>query len=471
MSENHMENSQRMYACIDLRSFYASVECVDRGLDPLTTNLVVADPQRGRGTICLAVTPPLKAKGVPNRCRLFEIPSGIKYIMATPRMRRYMEVSADIYSLYLHHLAPCDIHPYSIDECFMDVTPYLRPYSGDPCSFVSMLRSKVLDATGISATAGLGTNLFLAKIALDIAAKKSKDGMAFLDESGFKSTLWFHRPITDIWNIGPGIARRLHKYSAFDLHDVAMLDEKLLYKEFGINAEYLIDHAWGQEPCTLADIKSYSAQDSSISVGQILQRDYSKEECRIVLKEMVDFAVLELLKRRMLAAGISLSLAYSHDIAAWDLSSCGVNSGDGGIDGNIGGDMSYRPRHSRSNKGRSPHIHSGRSKRFSERTCSLAELMYRFELLFDETVVCDLPIRRISIALVDLAPESSETPSLFTEVSWDKGTLGQTQERSLQDVVIAVKGRFGSNALLKGTSLWDAATARERNNQVGGHRA
>ena len=254
---------ERTYVCIDLKSFYASVECVARGLDPMTTKLVVADPTRSEMTICLAVSPAMKAAGVRNRCRLHEIPKGMEFITARPRMRAYMAASADIYGVYLRYVSPDDIHPYSIDECFIDATPYLELYAVDARGFANTLRDAVRAETGIPATVGIGPNLFLAKVALDIAAKHAPDGIGELDACSFREQIWPHRPITDIWNIGPGIARRLAKYRVFDLRGVTEVDPDVLYGEFGVNAEYLIDHAWGWEPCTIAEVKAYEPETSS----------------------------------------------------------------------------------------------------------------------------------------------------------------------------------------------------------------
>ena len=260
----------KSYVCIDLKSFYASVECVDRGLDPFTENLVVADPTRGPGTICLAITPAMKALGVKNRCRIFQIPNGIEYTMATPRMARYMEVSAQINALYLRYVSTEDIHVYSIDECFIDATPYLKLYRMGAKAFAEMLRNKVAEETGITATAGVGPNLFLAKVALDIEAKKAADGIGILDEESYKREIWFHRPITDIWQVGPGIAHRLAKHGIHDMAGVCAANPAWLKKEFGKNGEYLLDHAWGQEPCTIKQIKEYRPTAHSISNGQVL---------------------------------------------------------------------------------------------------------------------------------------------------------------------------------------------------------
>lgn len=301
-----------VYICIDLKCFYASVECIARGLDPFETNLVVADPERSRTTICLAITPALKRIGVKNRCRVFEIPDEVPYIMAKPRMRRYMEVSAQIYAVYLRYVSPDDIHVYSIDECFIYATPYLRLYSLGAKEFARMLMDEVRAATGICATAGIGTNLFLAKVALDITAKHVPDNIGMLDERSFIETLWTHRPITDIWNIGPGIARRLAQHGVHDLKGVAELDRRILYKEFGANAEYLIDHAWGQEPCTIADIKNYVPKEHSTVNGQVLPCDYSAEDARLVMHEMIDASVLDLVRRGLLTDRISLFVGYAN---------------------------------------------------------------------------------------------------------------------------------------------------------------
>lgn len=275
---------EKIYACIDLKSFYASVEAVKRKLDPFETNLVVADPTRGRGAICLAVTPAMKALGIKNRCRLFEIPESVSYITAKPRMK---------------HLSKEDIHVYSIDECFMDFTPYLSTYEKSPKDMAVMLMDAVYQETGICATAGVGTNLFLAKVALDITAKHSPDHIGFLDEEDFKKTIWHHRPITDIWNIGNGIAKRLMHYGIQDLYGAAHIDEKILYKEFGVNAEFLIDHAHGREPCTIQDIHAYEAKDHSVTQSQILFENYSYDNALLVLKEMVDSLTLELRGRHL----------------------------------------------------------------------------------------------------------------------------------------------------------------------------
>ena len=314
---------ERTYVCIDLKSFYASVECVRRGLDPMTTRLVVADPTRSEMTICLAVSPAMKAAGVKNRCRLYEIPEGIDYITAQPRMTSYMEVSAEIYGTYLRYVSQEDIHPYSIDECFIDATPYLELYDLTAREFADTLRSAVLAETGIPATVGIGPNLFLAKVALDISAKHAPDGVGELDARSFRESIWRHRPITDIWNIGPGIARRLAKYRVFDLKGVTEMDPDVLYGEFGVNAEYLIDHAWGVEPCTIAEIKAYEPESSSTMNGQILPCGYNFDDTLMVLREMVDDSVLDLVEKHLVTDHISLHVSYGRG-------GVGVRGGVGG---------------------------------------------------------------------------------------------------------------------------------------------
>lgn len=439
--------TEKCYLCIDLKSFYASVECADRGWDPFTTKLVVADPERSQTTICLAVSPALKALGVPGRCRVFEIPSTIDYFMAPPRMKRYMEVSTHVYSLYLRYVSPQDIHVYSIDECFIDATPYLSLYHMDATTFAKTLTKTVFDETGICATVGIGTNLFLAKVALDITAKHTHDGIGILNETTFKQQVWFHQPITDIWNIGPGIARRLAKYGVHDLAGVCAMEEKTLYKEFGVNAEYLIDHAWGQEPCTIAQIHSYVPEGHSLMNGQVLPCDYTLEETRMVMHEMLDASVLELVQKGLVAESISLSIGYAHP-------KIGANIED------LDAYNSFTPpTHRRF------YAHTGGTRKIGRRTNSARVLKEHFEALFNETTNNALPIRRISIGFGGLLPEKYATTTLFDDIE------AESKERRRQEAIIAVREKFGKNAMLKGTSLQEKATARERNNQIGGHRA
>lgn len=413
----------RTYICIDLKSFYASVECVERGLDPFTTNLAVADPTRGSGSICLAITPAMKALGVKNRCRVFEIPKNIRYITAMPQMRKYMQVSADIYGIYLDYISPDDIHVYSIDECFIDVTDYLSIYGKTPREMAKLLMDAVLDGTGISAAAGIGTNLFLAKIALDITAKHAEDRIGILDEVSFREKIWHHMPITDIWGIGPGTAKRLEKFGIFDLHGITLVDKKILLKEFGINAEYLIDHANGREPCTIKEIKEYRPESTSIFHSQVLFEDYSYDDALVILREMVDSQTMKLLEEHLVTDMLSLTVSYS-----------------GGMIRSTGG-----------------------SRRIGEYTNSFRKLIGYFEEIYYETTDREHGIRRISIGLGDLQDDSMESLSLFSDPEEDM------KEKKLRTALSEIQLRYGRNAILKGTSYKDKATARSRNKMVGGH--
>lgn len=413
----------KTYLCIDMKSFFASVECVDRGLDPMTTNLVVADPNRGSGAICLAITPSMKALGIRNRCRIFEIPRNISYITAMPRMKRYMEISANIYSIYLKYISPDDIHVYSVDECFLDVTSYLKPYNMTPKEMVLMLTQAVFKETGVTATAGIGTNLFLAKVALDITAKHADDHIGILDEKSFKATLWHHKPIMDIWGIGHGIATRLEKYGAYDLYGITQIDEKVLYKEFGINAEYLIDHANGIETCTIQEIHDYKTKSSSLSNGQVLFEDYKYDDALLVMKEMVDQLTLDLVEKHLVIDSVSISVGYANE-----------------ADKSTGG-----------------------SRKFGNYTNSYKKIVGHIEDLYRETTKSTAPIRRLNISFNNLRDDAMETFSLFDDVESD------AKEKKLQETVISIKNRYGKNAVLKGMSYQEKATARKRNKLVGGH--
>lgn len=414
-----MEN--RTYLCIDLKSFYASVECVERGLDPFSANLVVADPSRGRGAICLAVSPALKALGVKNRCRIFEIPEKVRYITAMPRMKRYMEYSADIYSVYLRYISPEDIHVYSIDECFFDVTAYLKMYSKSPKEMANMLMDAVMRETGICATAGIGTNMFLAKVALDITAKHAEDHIGYLNEEEFKKQLWHHRPITDIWNVGRGIAARLERYGIYDLYGVAHTDEAKLYKEFGINAEFLIDHANGREPCTIEEIHNYKSKTESMSNNQILFEDYSYDDAYLVLKEMVNLIALELAEKNLMTNSISLSIGYS---------------GGGGM---------------------------GKTAKIPAYTDSEKKLLKYFEDCFHRTVRRDAKIRRIGVGLNNVVMRDFVDVDLFGDYIKDD------KERRKQAAIVGIKNKYGKNSILRGMNLLEKATARKRNTLIGGH--
>lgn len=414
-----MEN--HFYICIDLKSFFASVECAEMGLDPFKTNLVVADKTRGTGSICLAVTPALKKLGVKNRCRIFEIPEGIEYIIAKPKMRKYMETSAKIYSIYLKFVAPEDIHVYSIDECFIDISPYLSAYEKTPKEFAIMLMNKVLEETGISASAGIGTNLFLAKVALDITAKHSKDSVGYLDEKLFKEQISRHRPITDIWNIGKGIAKRLKVYGVQDLEGVTRLSEQTLYREFGVNAEFLIDHAKGIEPCTIKDIQAYKAKSNSLSNSQILFEDYNFKDAKLVMKEMVDNLSLELVEKNLVTDSISLSIGYSNK------------------------------------------TYSGGSKKLNKAISSSKFLRKEFEKMFDDYISPEFLVRKISIGFNNVVREDYLQWDLFSN------TQESEKEKLVQKAVVKIKKKFGKNALLKGMNLEKKATQQIRNKLVGGH--
>lgn len=470
-----MPARERSYICIDLKTFYASVECADRGRDPFTTNLVVADPDRGPSTICLAVSPAMKSLGVRNRCRVFDIPRDIDYIMARPRMRHYMEVSAQIYGIYLEYISPEDIHVYSIDECFIDATPYLALYRTDARSLAKRLMDAVRERTGICATAGIGPNLFLAKVALDITAKHVADGIGELDEESFRRKIWPHRPITDIWGIGPGIAARLARYNVYDLMGVAALREDILYRELGVNAEYLIDHAHGREPCTIAQIHAYKPAATSAVNGQVLSRDYGYEEARTVMREMVDASALDLVDRGVVASQISLYVGYGRGAApnprvpqgcidparhsaVDDTALIGRRGGGAGAIQLFTGEHGTRAVSRR-------YDHAGGQRRLSERTNSFRRLMPLFDGLFAETVDPSRAIRRVQIGFGDLVPEELSSYTLFTDVE------AEEEERRLQRAVLAVKEKYGKNSLLKGTSYKQGATGRERNEQVGGHHA
>ena len=500
---------EKTYLCIDLKTFYASVECVDRGLDPMTTNLVVADASRGRSTICLAISPAMKRLGIRNRCRLFNIPQHVDYIAAKPRMRHYMEVSAKIYGIYLQYVSPQDVHVYSIDECFIDATPYLGLYGVTATEFAEELRRAVMERTGITATAGIGPNLFLAKVALDITAKHEPSGIGVLDEERFRREVWRHRPITDIWGIGPGIAQRLAAYHVHDLMGIAALDERILYREFGVNAEYLIDHAHGREPCTIAEIHAYRPQATSTVNGQVLSRNYSYGEALTVLREMVDASVLDLVDKHVVTSGISLFVGYGSEArevgrlgasgSASFVDGCGhrrnstaedierATSRPSGFSHGGNGDNHkaenpdaerdlladdanrkalFTGEHgTRSLPGRRGYAHAGKQRKLGERTNSRRKLMTHFEQLYQDTVDPRRPIKRLSIGFGDLMPEEFATCDLFTDIEAERS------ERNLQEAILDVKGRYGKNVLVKGRSFRPEATGRERNEQVGGHHA
>ena len=420
-----MEETNKIYLCIDLKSFYASVECVERGLNPFEVNLVVADPDRGGGAITLAATPAIKKLGVPSRGRIYEIPKGIEYIIARPRMHLYMEYSAKIYSIFLKHIAAEDIHVYSIDEAFLDITPYLELYGLTAKQLARKILDDIFDETGITATVGIGTNLFLTKVALDITAKHTPDNMGYLDEDLFRQQLWHHTPLTDIWMIGAGTANHLARLGIIDLYGITQFPEYILYKEFGINAEILIDHAWGKEPVEIKDIKAYQPKANSISNSQILFEDYNNKDAFLILKEMVDSNVLVLTEKHLVSDHISLFIGYSKDK-------------------------------------RKP---SRGSRKITNRTNSYRILMEEFRLLYLKIVDVNYPIRHIGISFGNVRDEIYEQYDLFADIEEIE------KERKLQQTLVDIRNRFGKNAVLKGMNYLDKGTARYRSTTIGGHKA
>ncbi|MDY4787880.1 MAG: DNA repair protein [Bacilli bacterium] len=415
----------KTYLCIDLKSFYASVECVERGLDPFKINLVVADETRGGGAITLAATPAIKKLGVKSRGRIFEIPKNIEYIIAPPRMKLYMEYSSKIYRIFLKFIASEDIHVYSIDESFLDITSYLSLYQKTSQEIAKMIIDEVYDKTDIRATVGIGSNLFLAKVALDIVAKHDPNFMGYLDESLFKQLIWHHKPITDIWMIGKGIAKRLSTLGIYDLYDVAHYDEKVLYQTFGINALYLIDHANGLEPTEIKDIKQYKPSSTSISNSQILFEDYNYKDAYLVMKEMVESNVLQLVEHHLVTNHISLYIGYSKDII---------------------------------NPSRASH-------KISNTTNSYTLLLEEFKLLYQKIIKPNYPIKQIAISFNNVQNELYEQLNLFV----DQEQI--IKEKRVQSTLVNIKNKFGKNAVLKGMNMEKKATQRKRNTLIGGHNA
>ncbi len=416
---------QKIYMCIDLKTFYASVECVERGLDPFNTNLVVADQNRGKGTICLAVAPKMKMLGVKNRCRIYEIPPTIKYIIAMPRMKKYIEYSANIYEIYLKYFSKEDIHVYSIDEAFMDASKYLKLYKSTPIELAKKIIKDIFKSYGITATAGIGTNMYLAKIALDITAKHNPNNIGYLDEEKYKKELWHHKPLTDFWQIGKGIERRLNKMRIFDMYDIANADPKKIYKEFGINAEYLIDHSFGKESCTIADIKSYKPKCNSISNSQVLFEDYSFIKARLVLKEMVELGSLRLVENNLMTDTIGLYIGYSKDVIRA----------------------------------------TGGTKKLTNYTNIYSELLKSFLDVYDKTTNKNFAIRRIGINLANVTEKENIQLNLF--IAQEK----VNKERKLELAMCNIKNKMGKNTIIRGMNLEEGATAMARNKLIGGHRS
>lgn len=418
--------SEKTYICIDLKSFYASVECVERGLDPLITNLVVADPERTDKTICLAITPAMKALGIKNRCRVFEIPKNVSYIIAEPRMKLYLEYSAKIYSIYLKYISKDDIHVYSIDEVFMDVTDYLFLYKMTGSELGERIMQDIFSETGIPASCGIGTNLYLTKVALDITAKHSPNFIGYLDEEGYKKTLWHHRPLTDFWRVGKGTANKLASVGIYTMYDIAYANEELLYHLFGVDAELLIDHAWGIEPVTIADIKSYNSRTNCLSSGQVLMRDYSFEEGKLIVKEMMDLLCLDMVEKNIVTSSVTLQVGYSNALHA---------------------------------------EHSRGTVTLDTETNADIIIIPAITKLYERIVNPLYPVRRIYITVNNVIPEEYSQYSLFAD--------GESLEknRRLQKAMIDIKNKYGKNAILKGMNLQKSSTAIERNRQIGGHKS
>ncbi len=451
--------TERTYIAIDLKSFYASAECVARGLDPLTTHLVVADASRTDKTICLAVSPSLKAYGIPGRARLFEVNQKLKgtnvqFIIAPPRMSYYIEVSSRIYSIYLRFIAPEDIHVYSIDEVFIDATEYLRLYNTTAHDLAMRLVREVLKETGITATAGIGPNLYLCKVAMDVEAKHreaDKDGVriAELDELSYRRKYWTHRPMTDFWRIGKGTVARLERMYLYTLGDVArrsLTDEESLYREFGVNAELLIDHAWGWEPCSMADIKGYRPSASSLSSGQVLTRPYKADEAALIVREMTDLLTLDLVEKHLVTDQLVLHIGYDNKVAK-------------GFQGPVVADWYGRP---------TPKPAHG-SVNLPGATSSTTLIMRAAMELFHRIIDPSLQVRRIYVVAARVYPE--ERADGIQLGLFDEAPVDLEKERRQQEVILEIRRKFGKNAILKGMNFEEGATTRERNNQIGGHKA
>jgi DNA polymerase V len=505
---------EKIYIAIDLKSFYASQECIERGLDPMTANLVVADASRTEKTICLAVSPALKAYGVPGRPRLFEVVQKVNeinairrnkapnrefsgksylapeldenpaleldYIVAPPRMGHYMECSTKIYNIYLKYIAPEDIHVYSIDEVFIDATPYLKTYGITARELAMRMIRDVLRVTGITATAGIGTNLYLAKVAMDIVAKKAQPDVfgvriAELDEMSYRRQLWSHRPLTDFWRVGPGIARKLEKNGMFTLGDVARCsvgkpgefhNEDLLYKLFGVNAELLIDHAWGWEPCTISDIRSYKPESNSLGSGQVLHCAYTAEKGKLITREMTDLLVLDLVDKGLVTNQMVLTVGYDIE---------NLTDPEKG--------KRYRGEIVTDHYGRKIPKHAHGTANLHRRTSSTKLIMDAVMDLYDRIVDPNLLVRRINIVACNITPEgiaAADTQfqqlDMFSDYEEQKQRKEEEdqnleRERRRQKAVLTIRKKYGKNAILKGMNYEDGATTRDRNSQIGGHKA
>jgi len=504
---------QRTYIAIDLKAFYASVECMERGLDPMTTNLVVADTSRTEKTICLAVSPSLKAYGISGRARLFEViqrvnevnaerlrsapgrvflgssfndmelksfPSfSLDYLIAAPQMARYMQVSTEVYQVYLKYIAPEDIHVYSIDEVFMDVTNYLNIYKLSPRDLAMKIILDVLETTGITATAGIGPNLYLSKVAMDIMAKHiqpDKNGVriAELDELSYRRNFWTHEPITDFWRVGPGYARKLAEQSLYTMGDIACCsigkpgeryNEDLLYKLFGVNAELLIDHAWGWEPCTIADIKAYKPQSNSIGSGQVLHCPYTFEKAQLIAREMADALSLDLVDKGLVTDQVVLTVGYDIE-----------NLKDPAKRKKYHGDIKT------DRYGRAVPKHATGTTNLGRYTSSTRQMIEAVVSLYNRIVDPELLIRRVNVTANHVIRETDipcsagfEQLDLFTDYAAEKAReesqqASDTREKKMQQAMLSIKKKYGKNAILKGMNYQEGATARERNEQIGGHK-
>lgn len=500
-----MEN--RQYLCIDLKSFYASVECIERGLDPMTTNLVVADKSRTEKTICLAVSPSLKSFGIPGRPRLFEVisrvgyvnkerekisPSGklqgesydynrlrkepelaVSYLVAPPRMAEYMKYSTKIYSIYLKYIAPEDIHVYSIDEVFIDITSYLNTYNLTSRELAMTIIKDVLNETGITATAGIGTNMYLAKIAMDIVAKKTKADkngvrIAELDEISYRRELWDHRPLTDFWRVGRGYSKKLEENGFYTMGDIARasLNQQLedrLYKLFGVNAELLIDHAWGWEPCTISEVKAYEPESTSMGSGQVLHCPYEFEQAKLIVREMTELLVLDLVKKGLVTKQMVLTVGYDVE----NLNKKGQYKGDVSID----------------NYGRKIPKHAHGTANLERETSSTKLIVGAVMDLFDRIVDKNMTVRRLNVVCnnvvrADRVKKKNEYVQFDLLTDYDKVEAEEKKleaelqrENRIQKAMIDIKNKFGKNAVYKGMNLQKGATTLERNGQIGGHKA
>ena len=497
----------KVYACIDLKSFYASVECVERHIDPLNTNLVVADNSRTEKTICLAVSPSLKQYGIPGRARLFEVVGKVKeinrkrklenknrkfigssyldselkshpelcldYVVATPRMAKYIEYSTKIYDIYLKYLSPNDIHVYSIDEVFCDITPYLSFNKMKPVEFITKIVHEVYDTTGITATAGIGSNMYLAKVAMDIVAKHKAPNekgvrIACLDEMMYRKLLWHHTPITDFWRVGKGYSSKLEKYNMFTMGDIArcsLENEDLLYKLFGINAELLIDHAWGWEPATIAEIKAYKPSANSISSGQVLPEPYNYEQTELIVKEMTDLLTLDLVSKKLVTDQIVLTINYDID-----------NLNNPNIRDNYIGEITLDYYGRRVPKPSHGTIH------IDHQTSSSKVIINKVTELYKKITNKHLLVRRITIAFNNLVAEEKikdkvvyEQYDIFTDIAkleMEKKKIAEdeTKERELQNVILNIKNKYGKNSILRGMNYIKGGRTIERNQQIGGHK-